>query len=176
MEENDHTVMLRFFLAVTAVFLLSACAGPTVNLATSQPIKVDISMRLDVYQHNRDGIKKPGANTTAVAPVDPEASRRNRMADVQLFKNSRLVGESRDGLLSIQGNAPGDYGEYVRKTVAQENADRMAMMKASAEKDKTPLSDLQQKQAELWRNRAFTGELIEVQEAEGSWKWIPKPE
>ena len=78
-------------LAITATALfLTACAGPTVNLATPQPIKVDIAMRLDVYQHAKEASKK---STSSVATsIDPAEARRNRMADIQTFKNSRLVG------------------------------------------------------------------------------------
>jgi hypothetical protein len=88
-------------LATTATALfLTACASPTVNLATPQPIKVDIAMRLDVYQHAKEASKK---STSSVATsTDPVEARRNRMADIQTFKNSRLVGEGRDALLAIR--------------------------------------------------------------------------
>ena len=67
--------------SATALFL-SACAGPTVNLVTPEPIKVDIAMRLDVYQHTKEAVKKP--RTTLTAPSDPIEARRNRMDKVVL--------------------------------------------------------------------------------------------
>lgn len=159
-------------VGLLAVLTLTACTAPTVNLATSEPIKVDISMRLDVYQHNKDLPKAPGQ---AVPAVDPESTRRNRMADIQKFKNSQLVGENRDGLIEIrEKNIPGDYGDYVRKTVAAENEDRMTLMKAASEREKIPLPDVQHKQATLWQNRSFKNEWIEVQKPEGAWVWIQK--
>jgi hypothetical protein len=89
---------IPFALATTATgLLLASCAAPTVNLATPQPIKVDIAVRLDVYQHAKEAAKK---SRPATAATDPTEARRNRMADIQTFKNSRLVGEGRDALLA----------------------------------------------------------------------------
>ena len=160
-------------LAITAIALfLTACAGPTVNLATPQPIKVDIAMRLDVYQHAKEASKK---STSSVATsIDPAEARRNRMADIQTFKNSRLVGEGRDALLAIRVETPGDYGDFIRKTVDAENADRMTLMKSDAEKQKTSLPQIQTKQASLAAKLAFKGEWIEVVKDDGSAEWIQK--
>ena len=86
---------IPFALATTATgLLLASCAAPTVNLATPQPIKVDIAVRLDVYQHAKEAAKK--STSSVAAGTDPAEARRNRMADIQTFKNSRLVGEGRD--------------------------------------------------------------------------------
>jgi hypothetical protein len=162
-------------LATTATTLfLTACAGPTVNLSTPQPIKVDIAMRLDVYQHAKEASKKSASSIDA--STDPTEARRNRMADIQTFKNSRLVGEGRDALLAIRVDTPGDYGDFIRKTVDAENADRMALMKSDAEKQKTSLPQIQTKQASLAAKLAFKGEWIEVVKDDGSAEWIQKEE
>ena len=162
-------------LATTATALfLTACAGPTVNLSTPQPIKVDIAMRLDVYQHAKEASKK--STSSVAANTDPVEARRNRMADIQTFKNSRLVGEGRDALLAIRVETPGDYGDFIRKTVDAENADRMALMKSDAEKQKTSLPQIQTKQASLAAKLAFKGEWIEVVKDDGSAEWIQKEE
>jgi len=160
-------------LAITAIALfLTACAGPTVNLATPQPIKVDIAMRLDVYQHAKEASKK--STSSVPTSIDPAEARRNRMADIQTFKNSRLVGEGRDALLAIRVETPGDYGDFIRKTVDAENADRMTLMKSDAEKQKTSLPQIQTKQASLAAKLAFKGEWIEVVKDDGSAEWIQK--
>lgn len=158
--------------AATAL-LLASCAAPTVNLATPEPIKVDIAVRLDVYQHAKEAAKK---STPASAATDPVEARRNRMADIQTFKNSRLVGEGRDALLAIRVDTPGDYGDFIRKTVDAENADRMALMKSEAEKQKTSLPQIQSKQANLAAKLAFKGEWIEIVKDNGSAEWIQKEE
>ena len=164
---------LTLAITTTALFL-TACAGPTVNLATPQPIKVDIAMRLDVYQHAKEASKKSASSIDA--STDPTEARRNRMADIQTFKNSRLVGEGRDALLAIRVETPGDYGDFIRKTVDAENADRMALMKSDAEKQKTSLPQIQTKQASLAAKLAFKGEWIEVVKDDGSAEWIQKEE
>ena len=175
MEPHLTTMKLPFALATAATgLLLASCAAPTVNLATPQPIKVDIAVRLDVYQHAKEAAKK---STSSVATgTDPAEARRNRMADIQTFKNSRLVGEGRDALLAIRVEMPGDYGDFIRKTVDAENADRMALMKSDAEKQKTSLPQIQTKQASLAAKLAFKGEWIEVVKDDGSTEWIQKEE
>jgi uncharacterized protein YdbL (DUF1318 family) len=151
-----------------------ACKAPTVNLSTSDPIKVDINMRLDVYQYSSPTTKKAASPQATPSAQNPESRRRNRMADIQQFKNERLVGEGHEGLLVILKKPEGEYGDYVRVTVEEENADRMTLMKSLAEGEKTSLPEIQAKQAELWRNRSFKGEWIETQGPEGSWKWVQK--
>ena len=63
------------------------------------------------------------------------------MADIQLFKNERLVGERHDGLLVILKKPEGEYGDYVRVTIEEENADRMQLMKSLADSEKTSLPE-----------------------------------
>lgn len=162
---------MRILLTTAVVAALAGCSAPNINLSTAEPIKVDIAMRLDVYQHNKDAAKKPVADGL---PPDPETRRRNRMADIQNFKNSRLVGESRDGLLSIRVDTPGEAGDYMRKTVASENEDRMVLMSARTEKEKRNLADIQAEQAALWRQRSFQGELIELANPDGTFGWVAK--
>lgn len=160
----------HFWLALPGV-LLAGCAAPTVKLATDEPVKMDINVRLDVYQHNPP---TPKAAKPSPTPVPPEASRRNRMGDIQNFKNQRLVGEGRDGLLVLRSVPEGDYGEFVRLGVEAENADRLELMKSLAETQKMSLPDVQKRQAEGWRDRSFKGEWIELPQPEGTWVWAQK--
>ena len=173
METTLHQSLTLFAIAA----LLGGCAAPTVNLATADPIKVDIAMRLDVYQYGEKTDKAAETVTATTPDIDPKIRRDNRMADIQDFKNNHLVGEGKDGLLVIQKAAAEetpDRREYVRVTVLEENADRMTQMKADAEKEKIPLPEVQSRKAELWRNRSFKGEWIEVPTANGEWRWIQK--
>lgn len=175
---EHHSRITRLLLPVFAAgFLSTGCQVPSVRIATPEPIVVDINMRVDVYQHEETD--RP-ADATAEAgqrpePTEstPESRRRNRMADIQEFKNSRLVGEGRDGLLAIIDAPPGEYGQYVTRAVADENADRMEVMQEVAEKSKRPLPAVQADQAAEWRKRAFRGEWIEVLGEDGEtyvWK------
>ncbi len=171
--------MTTRFTLLVAAFALSACTLPPVMLETPEPVKVDINVRLDVYQH--DGASTPATAQPAVsaAPVvaetgDIEVRRRNRMGDIQMFKNSRIVGENRSGLLEVRNLPPGEFGDYVTKTVADENADRLVMMRAIAEEQGLPLTGAQTEQARLWRERAFGGEWIEQPNDRGGWRWTQK--
>ena len=133
-----ETTLRQSLTLLIACSTLGGCKAPSVNLSTSEPIKVDINMRLDVYQYSAPASKKPAQGPPAAQT--PEARRRNRMADIQQFKNERLVGEGHEGLLVIRSKPEGDYGDYVRVTVEEENADRMDLMKSLAEsrKDLSP--------------------------------------
>ncbi len=156
-------------LATLSAALLPACSGPTVKLSTPEPVKVDIAMRLDVYQHDKEDKPAPPSNMAA-----PGKERLNRAADIQTFKNARLVGESADALLVIRVEPPGDYGDYIRQVVAMENADRLTLMKDQADREKIPLPSVQKKQADLARKMAFKGEWIEIEKTDGSREWIQK--
>jgi uncharacterized protein YdbL (DUF1318 family) len=96
------------------------------------------------------------------------------MGDIQTFKNSRLVGEGRDGLLSVLSRPEGSYGAYVVKTVAEENADRMVVMRQLAAERKMSMADVQAQQGDLWRNRSFSGEWVEALQDNNTWSWVQK--
>lgn len=171
-----HPAAIGVGFALASV-LLTGCKTPSINLATSEPIKVDIAMRLDVYQHASEN----GAPKSSAVPISPSATSgnsaeraKNRQADIQVFKNSRLVGEGCDGLLVILTEPAGDYGDYVRRAVGGENADRMSRMKALAEKQKRPLPEVQKEQAALWANRSFKGEWIQIRGSDGNFQWQQK--
>lgn len=162
-------------LAGAVACALASCKTPSINLTTSDPIKVDIAMRLDVYQHTPEGNGQASPlatpKSTGVAPV---GRKKDREADIQVFKNSGAIGEGHDGLLVILTAPEGSDGDELRHTVAAENSARMSDMKAAATKQKIPLTEVQGTQAELWRNRAFKGEWIEEKQSDGSYRWVRK--
>lgn len=166
----------RVVLVGAAGSLLAGCSLPQIDLGTREPIKVDINMRLDVYQYDEGTKPGPMATPTPVPSGDLATRREDRAADIQVFKNSRLVGEGMDGLLAILEEPNGEYGDFVRDTVRAENADRMTVMKATAEKEKRSLAEVQKEQAELWRNRSFSGEYIQVKGDGGKLAWNQKGE
>lgn len=155
-----------------ATMLGAGCQAPTVNLSTPDPIVVDINMRVDIYERG-GGSSAAKASPSADLPA-ADARRRSRMGDVQTFKNSRLIGEGRDGLLVVLSRPEGSYGAYVERIVAEENADRLLVMRQLAAERKLSLADVQAQQGELWRNRSFSGEWIEVQQDNNTWRWVQK--
>ena len=161
---------VRFILLIL-FGALSACKPFDVKLGTEKPIKVDIKMKMDVYQHeSKEGLKKAEARTND----DPENTRRSRLGEIQALKNSRLVGENRAGLLDIRNQPAGDYGDYVRKTVEAENADRRKLMEKLAKERGVPLAEIERSQAALFRQSAFAGEWYEEADGGGGFVWKQK--
>ena len=163
---------MRRWLAFAAVIFGAGCQGPTVNLSTPEPIVVDVNMRVDIFERGSgSGATKPSPSADLPAA---DARRLSRMGDIQTFKNSRLVGEGRDGLLSVLSRPEGNYGKYVERVVAEENADRLVIMRQLATERRLSLADVQAEQGELWRNRSFSGEWIELMQDNKTWRWVQK--
>jgi uncharacterized protein YdbL (DUF1318 family) len=160
---------------LVAVLAVSGCKAPTVNLSTPDPIVVDINMRVDVYERGGGGAAAGTAKPKPAGDVPAaDARRRARMGDIQTFKNSRLVGENRQGLLVVRDQPAGSYGQYVAKVVAEENADRLVLMRQLAAERNMSVEDVQNQQGELWRNRSFSGEWIEMPQDNNTWRWVQK--
>ncbi|CAN5835048.1 hypothetical protein BH11VER1_BH11VER1_05070 [soil metagenome] len=160
------------------LFFVSACKSFKVNLSSPDPIKVDVNMRLDVYQYKGD---EPGkADAAQISYEEAVARQRNRMAEVQKLKDNRLVGEDHRGLLHLREKPGGEWGTYVERTVSTENEDRTLLMRHAAQEGNRALHEVQDEQWKLRTDKAFKGEWIEVpDEKDKSYKWIqamgPKP-
>ena len=146
--------------------LVVGCLGgcsPTINLATPDPVKVDVGVRLDVYQKTPPTKAKEEQSSLEIA-----ANRRLRSGEIQQLKNDRIVGEDRDGYLDLK-NPPADatYLAYAKGVVASENADRAYLYLANAQTQSKPLELVESDYAQLWRDRAFPGEW--VQKEDGTW-------
>ncbi|MEZ5329724.1 MAG: DUF1318 domain-containing protein [Verrucomicrobiales bacterium] len=161
---------------------------PDVNLTTDDPLKVDINVRLDVYQHEgkegktdtSGGGDSPGeaaaASDDAKVSADLVAKRkRDRMEEIQRLKNNRLVGENHRGLLTIRTLPLDDYGDYVKKTVEAENYDRNYLMRVEAKERNALLHAVQET---TWKEnvaRSYEGEWVEMAgESEGTFAWEQK--
>jgi len=171
--------MTRATAGLALVMLLGGCRGFPVNISTPEPLKVDITMRVDIVQRPKQtaddtGEKAPEPEPQAGTKEAIESRRRDRMAEIQRFKNSRLVGENHYGLLTIREAPAGPYGQRVREMVDAENADRKALMRTLAAEHHMAQSRIEADQAQLWRERAFLGEWIEQQQPDGTWKWVQK--
>jgi uncharacterized protein len=158
------------------VCLCAGCGGFPVTVQTPKPIEVDVRMKVEIYQQKVETApdEQTPAPTSEAGTSDEEVRRRERMGQIQTFKNSRLVGENHNGLLSIIRLPPGEYGKQVEQTVAAENTDRTVLMKAEAEKRRVPLATVEAEQAAQWRERAFPGEWIEEQQPDKTWRFVQK--
>ena len=153
---------LRRCVWLSVGLVLGGCA-PTVNLATPEPVKVDVAVRLDVYQKTAPTKAKDEQSSLQVA-----ANRRLRTGEIQQLKNDRVIGEDRDGYLDLKMQ-PQDpkYLAYAKGVVSDENADRTYLYLANAQTQNKPLELVERDYAQLWRDRAFPGEW--VQKEDGTW-------
>lgn len=152
-------------------------AAKKIQLNTPEPIKVDMKITLDVYQHEAAGGGK--AKEVEAVPADlAEVNRRkfNRQQEIQELKNNRYVAETHRGLLYLRDQPAGTYGGYVKKTVEDENADRKSLMLEEAAKQKRELHDIEKERHEAAVHAAFAGEYIEVPDPAkpGAWKIVQK--
>jgi uncharacterized protein YdbL (DUF1318 family) len=152
---------LQLVTPAAGVLLLSSCV-PTVNLATPQPMKFDVGVRLDIYQKTPP---KPKNEETA---LEIAYNRRARFPEIQQLKNDRVIGEDRDGYLDMRRKpADAKYLAYANGVVNSENADRTVLYLANAQTESKPLELVESDYAKLWSDRAFPGEW--VQKADGTW-------
>ncbi len=161
--------------------LLGGCSGVPINVRTPNPLEVNVRLQVDIYQRKVDAPTAQTATQEAIAPTsesdtsDEETRRRERMGQIQTFKNSRIVGENHNGLLTIIRLPPGAFGQQVEQTVAAENTDRTVLMQREAEQRRVPLATVEAEQAASWRERAFPGEWIEEQQPDKTWRFVQKP-
>ncbi len=175
------------------VFLGMGCMSMQVK-APKDPIKVDVTMRLDVYQHVANDINsienavsgkaapKPEdgmklnflmVNAYAEESLSPEvvqaaASRKARYAELSSLEGKGVIGENRSGMVEAKGSgAPADL-------ISAENADRMTIYKALSQKNGAALEDVRKLYAQRLQNDAPSGTPIEVMNASGSYEWKNK--
>lgn len=175
----SYMALKTAFVSLALVSFAGCAGGPTINLGTKEPlkvdpVKVDLNMRVDVYQHADATVQKRVTASQPATTEDVQTRLRNRMGEVQVLKNNRLVGESHKGFLEIRNQPPGEFGDYVQRTVEAENRDRSAMMQEIAQKKNLTLEEVQRQQSELERNKAFNGEWIEVPQTDGTFVWKQK--
>jgi len=177
-------------IALTAITLaLPACKAFQVDVGTTESIKldpikielepIDVNMRVDVYQYTEDSEEKKKQKEEDKEVVKTVRtvveSQRNRMKEIQEIKNNRFVGENHFGLLSVISLPAGDYGDYVQKTLDDENADRKFLMTYTSNTSDKSLAAIRYQQWQANSQASFEGEWIEVAgEAKRTYRWVQK--
>ncbi|MCM8823933.1 MAG: YdbL family protein [Candidatus Omnitrophica bacterium] len=174
-----------FIMAILGVFL--GCARVRVE-APQQPIKVDITMRLDIYQHVQkdidsieDLIKGRGNNSEDnqsfiwkfVPNVYAQESflvskeiegavlrRKERLKELIPLQSKGIIGENSLGLLELR--LPQTPNTSLKELVKSENDDRMIIYSYIAKKDNVPLIEVQKMYALRHQQDAPQGTPIEV--------------
>lgn len=182
--KTERTIMLC--MALFAV----GCATVKVQ-APKEPIKVDIAMRLDVYQHVQSDInaienivtgtsqqaKTPGPQSmldyfigTAYAQgLDPEVEaaalrRKTRLTELTSLEASGVIGEDNSGFVVVR-TGPDTNAQRITR---EENADRMIIYKEIAEKNGISVNEVRKLYAERLQESAPAGTPIES--SNGTWR------
>lgn len=157
-----YTDDMRLRLLLLALLGLVGCA-PTVNVSTRDPVKIDVNMDVN--------IKSAPIQNAAPTNAGPGLAerRRLRMGEIQELKNARIIGEDRDGYLTIVTRPKDEgYAAYADKLVKDENRDRTQLYLDYAKQQGKPLEIIEQEYARQWSDRAYPGEL--TQSVDGAWK------
>lgn len=193
---------MRIALVIAiAVFIGIGCARVSVE-APKEPIKVDVSMRLDIYQHvakdidsienlvtgapekNRENkadnqsflglfINKAFAQDNLGPEVEQAAlRRRDRREELLTWQQRGAVGENKSGLLEMRSS---ESNSSLKELIAAENNDRLVIYKAIAEKNATSLDEVEKLYAKRLQQDAPSGTPIEtLNSGTGSYEWRTK--
>lgn len=161
--------------AILIVFMLLGCARVAVE--TKKPLKVDINMRLDVYQHvvnEAESIEDQiygngnaemnfllGVSEVYAADNLSEAieRRKERAPRIESYFNKGYIGEDRNGYLKlIKSDAP----DEVKKVIVKENKDRRIIYQNTANKNNTKLSAVEKIFFKDHYKRAPSGWYFEI--------------
>lgn len=187
--------MNKLVLVLAAVVCALGCANVKLGGA-KEPIKMDITMRLDIYQHvekDIDAIEgivsgaKKGAGDqqswlgafVGVAyaqeglgsEVEQAALRRkSRIDELYALEGKGAIGENEFGLVEVL-SAVGD----ATRLVSAENSDRMVIYTAVAAKNSTSIAEVQKLYAKRLRNDAPSGTPVKIlNESTGAYEWKVK--
>lgn len=170
------------FIALLAI----GCARVQVE-APKDPIKMDITMRLDVYQHVvkdiddienivsggsakpksslMDAVIPPAHAAESLSPEVEEAAyrRRDRRPQVTSLEAKGTLGESRLGLLTARTSVDGQ----TQKLINDENTDRILIYRAIASKNSSAVEEIQKIYSQKLQNSAPSGTPVE--DENGKW-------
>lgn len=169
------------------------CARMQVG-GTKEPIKVDVTMRLDIYQHvekDIDAIEgivsgaKENKNTAdqrgllrifisdayAQEGLSPEVEqaalrRKDRLAELSSWEAKGVIGENKSGLVEIRN--PQGADSTAGQIVEGENADRRIIYQAVANKNGTSVEEVQKLYARRLQANAPAGTPVET--PDGAWE------
>lgn len=189
--------MRRCIILVVGLVLSFGCARVRVE-APKEAIKVDISMRLDIYQHLEKDInaiedivsgskekQKSGNNNSLLDSfvsnayaqdiLSPEVEqaalrRKDRYSALVSFEREGVVGENRFGLVEIRIRIT-ETGAILDALVKAENEDRMIIYQAIAKKNGTSVEDVQKIYVKRLQADAPLGTPIEILTSSGSYEW-----
>jgi uncharacterized protein YdbL (DUF1318 family) len=152
---------------------------------------MDISMRLDIYQHVQNDIdtienlvsgqpkaedKQSSLNLfvsyayaeEGMSPQVEQAAlrRKDRLAELSSWQAKGVIGENKSALVEIRD--PQNADSNASQIVSQENADRMVIYQSIAQRNGTSVAEVQKLYAARLQASVPSGTPIQTQE--GAWK------
>jgi uncharacterized protein YdbL (DUF1318 family) len=148
---------MKPLLFICSLLLLTSCA-PKVQLSTPEPLKVDISMTVNVYQREVTSANRK------VSEEELQALRRSeeRAGEIWAMKNDGVIVESQNGYLEAQPRSGWDM-PYVNRIVAEENRDRKIKYEAEARDTNKPIETVQTLAGKRLREQAYVTRTNTVQ-------------
>lgn len=182
---------------IIMLLVFFGCVRAKVNVETKEPIKVDINMRLDIYQHvvkdvnsiedDIYGSKDKQFNLRIVfgnvyaadasGDVESAKERRKQRADLIVeYFNKNYVGENKKAYLQvIKENVPSGEITKIENMVKQENSDREIIYKATAQKNGADIAQVLEIFFKDHYERASRGWLFEIYDKDsGNYTWVKK--
>ena len=186
---------MKKWLMVIIVLILFGCAK--VSLETKEPLKLDVSMRVDVYQHvvkeaesiedqiygdNEKQFNSLFGFQEAYAAdysgdLNAAIERRKQRADkIEEYFRKGYIGEDKDAYLKIVDyDLPFKIRTIVRDTIQDENADREIVYKSVAARNQTDISEVRKVFFQDHYKRAPARYWFEIyDEDEGAYIWKRK--
>ncbi len=164
---------------VFVVFILLGCAR--VMVETKDPIRVDINMRLDVYQHvvqdvnsieeqiygdpqkQMNSIFRLGNVYAADKVQEAINRRRERVSKIESYFRQGYIGENKKAYLEIRKK---EAPSRVKEIVELENEDRRVIYRDTARKNNAPLSEVKKVFFKSHYRRASSGWYFEVYDSD----------
>jgi len=157
---DARTMRFRIFglsILASTTLLWQGCA-PTVHLDTPEPLKVDITMRLDVYQQESPTLKKRTLNEDEAKALQ---QREQRSGEIWSLKNDGVAIEGVNGYLEVNPKTGWDI-QYVNKLVGDENRDRRILYEGEARESARPINAIEQEAGKRLREQTYVGGTNQV--------------
>lgn len=193
--------MKKTVFIICCLIILWGCARVRVE-APKEPIKIDIAMRLDIYQHVEKDINTiedivsgpqnktkasdnhsllnyfiKGAYAQDLSPEVEQAAlrRKDRHPELAQWQEKGIIGENKSGLVEIRSPQASNSATIMISIVNQENLDRMIIYQAIAAKNGTSVEDVQKIYTKRLQTDAPAGTPIEIlNNVTSKYEWIIK--
>ena len=179
-----------------ALLVLIALGCARLSVETAKPIKVDINMRVDIYQHvvkdvesiNDEiyGTQEKMLNSILMmqnayaADFSQEAqeaisNRKTRVNQIGEYLSKGYIGENKDALLEVTADALSSLKADIEELISKENSDRQILYAETAKKNGISVSEARKVFFEDDYRRAPAGSLFQVYDrSSGKFVWTRK--